>query len=238
MIERPLTRCNMMPTPPSSQPPMVDTMPLLAEEVRAYLVSTRGGAPFLSAADGRLLVSWLDEGVPVAAVLAAIERVARRRVGRRLRTRMTLSSCKSEVKKLVGTPSTPNFERSTGATAAPSASLAAEIQRLEAVEVPAALVHVRAKLVAELRGLDLDAGAPAVLACVRRFHERVWDATAPEHAALQAAARSELSSLEGVVSAKVFADLIDEHVRQGIRARVAEFTMERVWTALGSGDSP
>jgi len=213
-------------------------MPLLAEEVRAYLVSTRGGAPFLSSADGRLLVSWLDEGVPVAAVLAAIERVARRRVGRRLRTRMTLSSCKGEVKKLAGTPSTPKSRPSTGATAAPSGSLAAEIERLAAVKVPAALTGVRTQLVTELRTLAPGADAPAVLSCVRRFHERVWDATAPEHAELQAAARTELSSLADVVSAKVFADLVDEHVRQGIRGRVAEFTMERIWTALGPGDSP
>ena len=47
-----------------------------AEEVRAYVVAVRGGAPFLSAADGRLLVQWLERGISVGRILAAIDEVA------------------------------------------------------------------------------------------------------------------------------------------------------------------
>ena len=50
-----------------------------AEEVRAYLVAIRGGAPFLSAADGRLLVRWLEQGISVARILAAVDETAEKR---------------------------------------------------------------------------------------------------------------------------------------------------------------
>ena len=50
-----------------------DALADAAEEVRAWLVTARGGAPFLSGADGRLLVSWLEAGVSVADLLRAID---------------------------------------------------------------------------------------------------------------------------------------------------------------------
>ena len=59
-----------------------------AEEVRAHLVAVRGGAPFLSSADAMVLVRWLDEGVPIGDILAAIERAAEAR--RKTRSRLPL----------------------------------------------------------------------------------------------------------------------------------------------------
>lgn len=47
-----------------------------AEAIRAHLVALRGGAPFLSPNDARLLLRWLEEGVAVPTVLAALERAA------------------------------------------------------------------------------------------------------------------------------------------------------------------
>ena len=223
------------PAKPDAKP---DDLPLLAEEVRAFLVTARGGAPFLSAADGQLLVNWLDEGVPVVVVLAAIERVANRRAGRRLRTRLTLGACKGEVKKLVGRTSTPASATERGAEAVQRTSLDDLIASWASVPVHSDLTQLRAQLIEELRKV-MGSSDPtaAAMACVRRFHERHWEATAAEHASLRHAARNELSGLEGVVSAKVFADLLDEHIRQTIRGRVGEFTVERLWTAIGTGVS-
>ena len=238
MIERPPQGCNMTTRALPRADANIDAMPVLAEEVRAFLVTARGGAPFLSAADGRLLVSWLDEGVPVTAVLAAIERVAKRRAGRRMRTRLTLGACKSEVKKLVKRTSTPTSAVPRGAEAVAGTSLGAQIASWAAVPVPSELTSLRSQLVEELRAASTSPDSTAAaMACVRRFHERHWEATAAEHASLRRAARDELAGLEEVVSAKVFADLLDEHVRQTIRGRVSEFTVERLWTALGTGVS-
>ena len=68
-----------------------------AEEVTAYLVTLRGGAPFLSGADGRLLVRWLDQGVPVPTILTALDQVAERRRKRRTRSRLSLNAAKGVV---------------------------------------------------------------------------------------------------------------------------------------------
>ena len=73
-----------------------------AEQIRAYLVGIRGGAPFLSGADCQLLVNWLDDEVPVPAILSAIDRVSLRRRAKRVKTRLTLNSCKGELKKVLG----------------------------------------------------------------------------------------------------------------------------------------
>ena len=64
-----------------TQPAPLDAASLaaMAEEVRAYVVAARGGAPFLSAADGRLLVRWLESGISVARILAAVDEVAEKR---------------------------------------------------------------------------------------------------------------------------------------------------------------
>lgn len=70
-----------------------------AEEIRAHLVAVRGGAPFLSSADARLLVQWLDDGVSVAGVLQAIERAADARRKRRSRLPLTLTRAKVHLGK-------------------------------------------------------------------------------------------------------------------------------------------
>ena len=73
-----------------------------AEHVRSYLISLRGGAPFLSGADGRLLVQWLDDQIPVPVILSALDRVSLRRRAKRVRTRLSLNVCKGELKKMIG----------------------------------------------------------------------------------------------------------------------------------------
>lgn len=72
-----------------------------AEQVAAYLVNVRGGAMFLSGADVRLLAQWLDEAVPVPAILCAIDQVSEKRRANRVKTRLSLNRCKSTLKKLL-----------------------------------------------------------------------------------------------------------------------------------------
>ena len=49
------------------------------EQVRSYLVSVRGGAPFLSSTDGQILVEWLDASISLAIICSVIDKVALRR---------------------------------------------------------------------------------------------------------------------------------------------------------------
>jgi len=216
---------------------------VLAEEVRAYLVSVRGGAPFLSASDGRLLVEWLDQGVPIAAVLSAIERTAHRRAGKNLRTRLTLRACKGEVKKLIGTVSVPHTTSSRGASTlstSPRASVRQVADRIAAADLPPVAHSARNTLVSELTALahtddPQEVVARSAASQVRAFHEALWVATEPMHDALAEQARTELAALEAVVSAKVFTDLVDEHVRRAVRAMAPDIAVEPIWTALEAG---
>ncbi|MCB9664569.1 MAG: hypothetical protein H6732_10695 [Alphaproteobacteria bacterium] len=73
-----------------------------AETVREALVRLRGGAPFLSAADTALLVGWLDAGVGVSRILAALEVTANRRLARRIRAPLELRHARAEVAKAKG----------------------------------------------------------------------------------------------------------------------------------------
>ena len=74
---------------------------IAAEQVAAYLVNVRGGAMFLSGADVRLLAQWLEEGVPVPAILCAIDMVSEKRRANRVQTRLTLNRCKGVLKKIL-----------------------------------------------------------------------------------------------------------------------------------------
>lgn len=74
---------------------------LAAEQVAAYLVNVRGGAMFLSGADVRLLAQWLDEAVPVPAILCAIDKVSEKRRANRVKTRLSLNRCKGALKKIL-----------------------------------------------------------------------------------------------------------------------------------------
>src|SRR5690606_23823677 len=61
--------------------------------VRA-LVRLRGGAPFLSSADASALVGWLDDGIPVARILRALDEAAARRRAQRVRAPLQLRHAK------------------------------------------------------------------------------------------------------------------------------------------------
>ena len=79
-----------------------------AEIVRAYLVELRGGAPFLSSRDGRLLLVWMDSDVPVALICQALDVAARRRRKRRVKTPLSLRNAETAVKKWRVAPIEPS----------------------------------------------------------------------------------------------------------------------------------
>ena len=147
-----------------------------AEEVRAYVVAVRGGAPFLSAADGRLLVQWLERGISVGRILAAIDEVAEKRRKKRTRRRLTLTACKRSIER-----------RSAPSVAPPSPrtetdlTLRAFAAELATMDVEPHLSGERDRLVARIGALK---GSPerittdAIAAC-RTFQEAAWLAAQP-----------------------------------------------------------
>lgn len=225
-----------------------------AEEVRAFLVMLRGGAPFLSGADGRLLVEWLDAGVPATTILLALEAAAARRAKRPARARMSLSACKSELKRLLKRRGERLPEAAPPAPFAGPAQAWPALQRLAAdvaaMPVAPALVEARAHLVAALErlgaGLGVD-GAPlpldptgelvargAIAAC-RAFHDAAWTAAEGERAGLMEAARADLASLAEVLPEDAFLAAAEEVARDRLRARTPLVSASVVWDRLIAG---
>ncbi|HCH62463.1 MAG TPA: hypothetical protein DFR83_06640 [Deltaproteobacteria bacterium] len=176
-------------------------------------------------------------------VLSAIERTARQRAGKRRRTRLTLRACKGEVKKLFTTRAAPPAAASTGARSPQPDTLCIferEAERIEQLEVPAEAASACAELVHALRQIArhpdpaLDASTRAAGA-IRSFHEALWASTSGLQIKLQQEALLALAPLEAVVSAKIFADLVDEHVRQAIRKIVPGIEIGPLWAQLNPG---
>lgn len=188
-----------------------------AEEVRAFLVGVRGGAPFLSSHDGRLLLAWLEAGVAVTTILRGIEATAERRRAKRLRTKFTLVSCRKAVET-----------GAQGSTAAPTEPAACGTEEAE-------LTRATAAAIAAVKLPDLEARARARCVLARAFHERLWDLLAPERSALRAEAASALADLADTLDPAVFENLCEEWARESVRRRHPAFSPTHIWedAALG-----
>lgn len=172
-----------------------------AEAVRAHLVHHRGGAPFLSPADSLLLVTWLEQGVDVEAMLAAIERCAVARRRNRSRTRFTLTSAKRHLHKapLVA----PGLS--------PDAGLEAVVEELEALDD-----HARA-LGRDLVALE-DPSVHHAVQLVVRHQQRRWEQLSEdERSSRLQAAIEELGDVANLVDASVLQDLAEEVARHALR---------------------
>ncbi len=202
-----------------------------AEEVRAYLVNLRGGAPFLSGADSQLLDGWLTDGVPVAVIMASMDKVAVRRRKRRVRSRMSLNSCRGEVRRLMGRrPSAPAAETHIGLL-----SLAGEIS---AMTIAPGLSNLRLTLIkaltaiSEADGTHLEERARLAIRACRKFHEGVWFALTDQHAAMLTDATAELDALRSVLKENAWQAAVEEVARDRIRARFPLVSAQEVWERL------
>ena len=220
-----------------------------AEEVRAYLVTLRGGGPFLSGADGRLLVDWLSAGEPVGAILAALDHAAERRARRPARSRLSLQSIKGEGKRSAGRAAPRPVAPARGAIWPAMAALGGEIAQMA---VAAGLEPARADLAEALSGLGRGQGpdgalpedpsgetvARLAIAACRRFQDAAWAAAAPEQEALLALALADLAGLADVLNADALRAAAEEVARDRVRARTPLVAARVVWDRLtGQGEA-
>jgi len=198
-----------------------------AQAVVDHLGTLRGGGLFLSGVDGVLLVDWLDNGIPVALIVVALETVADRRRKRRVKSRLSLRSCKGEVKRLWkrGMPDRRAALRTGPTFASPPTALPAGD----------GLEGLAARASADLDALP--AGDPATvadlaMAIVRRFHEQAWLAVGDEHAALKAAAAVELADFQRGMDPLHFEEAVEEAARDLLRQRYPGLSAVAVWDRL------
>jgi hypothetical protein len=188
-----------------------------AERVRAHLVSLRGGAPFLSSVDARILQVWLEDGTPVARILEALETVARRRQARRTRTPFTLKSIAATLRKT----------RKARPAVAPTHSLEPLASALRASEN--ADERALAEEMASLEGSGESLVERALeLAC--RFRERAWDRADKDH--LRAEAAKDLRDFADQLSEKRFDEVVEEVARARLFDKHPLLAASTIWDTV------
>jgi hypothetical protein len=192
-----------------------------AEEVRAHLVALRGGAPFLSSADAVALVGWLDDGVPVSAILRALERAADARRKRAIRGPLRLVDARRHLGRPTAAPPLPP----ASAGGAPFAPIAAALRGL--AEPGAASL---ADALASLAGEDADRLVRDALALARVFHEARWARLAEpdRQARLDEASRS-LGDVAALLDEAAVLAAAEEIARDTLRRELPMLTAATFW---------
>lgn len=191
-----------------------------AAQVVAHLVSLRGGAPFLSSSDARLLMSWLNQGVPVPLLLHALEEAAESRRKKRLRTPLSLRSANKAVVKWKGGEK-PKLQPMRGALD-PLIKALRESGRREYTPVIAAFE--------ELDG-EGEALVGQALEISRAFFEQAW-----EHGQRQAwmeQAREHLAPLRSQISQSKMNQMVEEVARSRMREEHPLLSSMSIWDTVG-----
>ena len=203
-----------------------------AETIRAYLSAARGGAIFLSAADAELLVSWLQSGIPPAAIMTAIDRLAKKRQSKLSRRRFTLKSCKGELNKLLKIKKVPKqLNQHNG--------LATLAQQIKSMPIHVELRSFKADLINQLLEIskqekDRDEMATTAIDACQRFQDAAWQQAQEESELLLIAAEDELEPLKEMLGAALYKEALTEHMSNTVRSRYPLCTAQAVWTAMNA----
>jgi hypothetical protein len=202
-----------------------------AETISEYLITLRGGAPFLSGADTRLLVQWLDEDIPPPAILSALERVALKRRAKRARTRLSLNATKGELRKLLGKKEPPKPQ-------AKPIHFFAPLHRkiLESITEKSSFVFLQKSIAQQL--LDIDdttydkIKTEKAISLISSFHQQVWDESEEERFLLTKQAENEIAAMRSMIPPRKWNDLVEEIARDHLRSRYPLFSAQMIWDSL------
>jgi len=204
-----------------------------AEQIRAYLVHVRGGAPFLSGADCRLLTAWLDAEISVLAITTSIDKVAEKRRAKRVRSRLTLNNCKGTLKKILSKKSsTPKSLQKVIHVGLEG--LSAQVLQLNMPKNIQSLQQQLAKNLSSLSKQDLcmhDQAEQGIAFC-REFHEGVWEQSSDQHADLYDRAEQELESLRTLLGLQHWREMLEEVMRDKLRSQYPIISAQSIWNAV------
>ncbi|MEE2751556.1 MAG: hypothetical protein VX519_08990 [Myxococcota bacterium] len=198
-------------------PEQPDRLREAAEQVRAHLVQLRGGAPFLSPVDSRLLLEWLEAGIPVALILRTLEKVAAQRAAKRTRAPLTLNALKRTLKKEVKHEAKPE-ECTSLSTLVSALRTSSDTQERAIAEEFAGMTEQGEALVEQA----LDAA--------RRFFDRKLEEADREQ--LTAVAEAELADLKDVFSAQQWERAVEQAIRQNLRESHPLLSASSIWDTV------
>lgn len=213
MTEASLSPENVLPT-------TEDAIETAVDEVRSFLVTLRGGAPFLSPFDARLLLQWLDEGVPVRVILYALEQTAEARRAKKARTPLNLRHASRAVAAVMSTRSP---------TIAPTRGLEPIVQKLRESTDP--LERAAGEAIAALTS-EGELLVREALVIARRFHEQAWDRA--DRVALMAEAEAELGDLAAMLPPEKLGGVREEAARELLRRRHPLLSATALWDTVVS----
>lgn len=202
-----------------------------AETISEYLITLRGGAPFLSGADCRLLVQWLDEDIPTPAILSALEHVALRRRAKRVRTRLSLNATKSELKKLLGKKTEPAQKKEEGHVFAPLH------QRIvNALEKTSSFYDLQKSTAQQLLKIDMTTHdkmkVDQAISLISSFHQTIWEESDTDRLHLLEQAEEEISAMKSMIPTNRWNELVEEIARDQLRSRFPLFSAQMIWDSL------
>lgn len=201
-------------------PTMEDAVETAVDEVRSFLVTLRGGAPFLSPFDARLLLQWLGDGVPVRVILYALERTAEARRAKKARTPLNLRHASRAIADVMSTRLP---------TIAPAQGLAPIAQQLRDSADP--LERAAGEAIAALSS-EGELLVREALVIARRFHEQAWDRA--DRAALMAEAEAELGDLAAMLPPERLGGVREEAARELLRRRHPLLSATALWDTVVS----
>jgi hypothetical protein len=207
-----------------------------AEAVWQHLVAHRGAGLFLSSADGRRLLDWLDREVPLADILRAIERAAASRAKSGSRVPLGLG----HVNRHLGKPTSGIF-RSPGGPALPDSGAGTLQPLVRMIRERAdgdALGPLLRALADDLDALGAEDVAGQAMVRVRAFHDAVYEALGEgRRAQLHDAARAALGDLVHMLEERELTPLIEERARHEARSGYAWLSAATVWDLVAPGES-
>ena len=188
---------------------------LAVDQVVRHLVMLRGGGAFLSSRDALQLVTWLDEGHPVDAILDALDRAAEARRARRSRVPLALKHAKRHLERTatVVPPQHPLLETMSMVAAAD--------------EHREAMLRLRGRL---MRLLEDRTVQPAQgVEAMRAFFEDAWSGLgSAKRDALLFDAKQNLGDLLTGLDASTCSTLLEETARSRLRAGYPWLTVAAV----------
>lgn len=210
-----------------------------AEHVASYLVNARGGALFLSGADLRLLIEWLEADVPVPAILASIDQVAAKRRSNRVRTRLSLNGCKGTLNKILyGKKSANNPVIQENAPLTLASSLRQWSIEIRTGLTEDALLHVEQRRFAhQLNDLSHTASsrevvAEQVIGWINGFQDTAWYQYGIHQTEWLEEAEIELQNLRRILTGARWVEAVEEVARDRVRQLFPLIQAQHLWNTL------